>query len=609
MPYGMYNSDMRILRAIEQETMTWVDVDNVCRHVLWGLGSCGYLALVELDGQGNVQEEPGRTAPIKLPFTYQEDIDAGMLDRHAEQCYEIAVQGITLLKNENGMLPLQQNDSVAVIGLGGSHLISGYEQERSFGRISRMVSPYDALKAQLPNVQATVGIDIVGSTIPADCLYKDAACTVPGLLRTYGITEADGECPSNFGPGGAGQAFQGGPVFAADDDCDQDDERFDLGPLIGATNAKTNMDGHETGSTAAVDSVLEFVCGTIDGAVNQTYKNAPDGTAFPYGAAYTWKGYLKAPETGDYMLILQAIGGQTAFRIALDGEHFEFVGNTNTREGAHWAWSDVVPTPEGMDIQKNEFHLEAGKVYPISLYGRATLPHKDLQMRAAWITPSQKVQNYADALKAAAAHKKVLLFVYSNKEAESGMASFPVTLTSLELPEDQRTLLRDVVKTAKTHGNQVCVCVNGAIPVTMGNWVDDVDSIMQLWLPGQEGGRAVADLLTGKRNPSGKLAQSLPRSDADTPVSDTEEHRISRHDGYGDDKNRLVVDFSEGLYFGYRWYDHEGKQALYPFGHGLSYTTFVKYITPPESYLGLGTSESPVQQTFSAAAQGFSQII
>ena len=130
-------------------------------------------------------------------------------------------------------------------------------------------------------------------------------------------------------------------------------------------------------------------------------------------------------------------------------------------------------------------------------------------------------------------------------------------------------MLLDVAAAAKKNGNELCACVSGGIPVAMGSWENQADSILQLWLPGQEGGRAVADILTGRVNPSGKLAQSLPAFDEDTLVSDSTEHRIRRHDGFGDDKNKLVVEFEEGINFGYRWYDSEGKAPLYPFGHGL----------------------------------------
>ncbi len=572
MPVGMYNRDSRILKALEDGEVSVEEIDTVCRHVLYGLASCGYLSLVQLSEDRKVVEDVGRTEPIKLPFLYEEDVASGMLEEDAQQSYTVAAKGITLLKNE-GMLPLREEDDVAVIGLGGTHLISGCEQERAFGRICRMVSPADALKTQLPKVSAFVAMDIVGTAIPGEVLYQDKECTKQGLVRTYGILPEDGACPSIFGPGGAGQAFDA-TTFAPDDDCDLSEEQFSLGPPVGDANAAAEMEGRITGTLASIDENVNFTCGTIDGKVNQTYKNSYDGTAFENGAAYTWKGYLKAPETGTYTLAMEAIGGQTAFRIALDGENYEFVGNTNTREGSHWAWGNVVPTPEGMDIESRELFLEAGKVYPVILYGRAMLPHKDLQMRAAWITPSQKKKDYADAVEAAGQHKKVLLFVNGNKAAESDMQNFTISLSSLELPEEQKQLLKDVSSAAAAAGNQLCVCVNGSIPVTMGRWADSVDAILQLWLPGQEGGRAVADILTGKVNPSGKLAQSLPARDEDTLVTDSEEHRIRRHDGYADADNKLAVDFEEGIFFGYRWFDEEGKKALFPFGHGLSYTTF-----------------------------------
>jgi beta-glucosidase-like glycosyl hydrolase len=572
MPYGMYNSDERIKKGIAEGKMTWEDVDDAVRHFLYGMASCGYLAMVALDENGEVIPDENHPLPIHTTDTYYEDVKNGLLDRNAEIAYQVDIKGMSLLKNENQMFPLKRGDRVAAIGLGAVHLISGYDQERSFGRINRMVSPAEALAAQLPHVTAAVGIDAVGCAIPGAYLFQDADCTAHGLVRTYGIREADGECPPNFGPGGAGEEFRGVPNFAADEDSDNDDYTVDMGVAICTPNAAADMAGHTTGDFAAVDGNVEFLCHGVD--EYDPYHNGPEGTAFHYGDAYTWKGFLRVPETGEYTLAVQAIGGQTAFRIALDGEHFEFVGNTNTRESAHWAWGGIVPTKEGLDIQSKTFHLEAGKTYPVIAFASATMRQKDLQIRLAWITPEQKRKDYAAALQAAKDNDKVLLFVHSKKEAESGMMTFPVTTESLKLDEQQEQLLQDVFATAKAAGNQVAVCIGNSVPVVMEHWIDNADGVVEMWLPGQEGGRAVADLLTGKQNFSGKLAQSLPRNDADTLVTDTEEHRIRRHDGYADENNHLVVDFEEGIFFGYRWYDHEGRTPMFPFGYGLSYTAF-----------------------------------
>lgn len=83
----------------------------------------------------------------------------------------------------------------------------------------------------------------------------------------------------------------------------------------------------------------------------------------------------------------------------------------------------------------------------------------------------------------------------------------------------------------------------------------------------------MAELLLGKVNPSGKMALTIPAKDADTLVSDTPKHRETRYTSY--QKNgQKYVDFDEGIFSGYRWYEKTGVKPLYAFGHGLSYTEF-----------------------------------
>ena len=93
-------------------------------------------------------------------------------------------------------------------------------------------------------------------------------------------------------------------------------------------------------------------------------------------------------------------------------------------------------------------------------------------------------------------------------------------------------------------------------------WVDDANSILQCWFPGQEFGNSLADILFGKTNPSGKLPTTFPKTLPDTPA-------YSSYPG-----KDLQMDYEEGLYIGYRWYDKENIEPLFPFGHGLSYTSF-----------------------------------
>jgi beta-glucosidase len=105
------------------------------------------------------------------------------------------------------------------------------------------------------------------------------------------------------------------------------------------------------------------------------------------------------------------------------------------------------------------------------------------------------------------------------------------------------------------------VLSNGAA-VTMDPWHDRVDAIVEAWLPGQAGAGAVVDVLLGRVNPSGKVAETFPLAQADAPgyVTWTGE--------------RGTVLYGEGVFIGYRWYDALRRAVRYPFGHGLSYTTF-----------------------------------
>jgi beta-glucosidase len=104
-------------------------------------------------------------------------------------------------------------------------------------------------------------------------------------------------------------------------------------------------------------------------------------------------------------------------------------------------------------------------------------------------------------------------------------------------------------------------------PVLMP-WIDAVPAVLEAWFPGQEDGNIVADLLFGLANPSGKLPVTYPRAEADVPA-----HTQERWPGVKVDGKPTVV-YSEGLQVGYRWFDAQSIPPLFPFGYGLSYTTF-----------------------------------
>ncbi len=145
-------------------------------------------------------------------------------------------------------------------------------------------------------------------------------------------------------------------------------------------------------------------------------------------------------------------------------------------------------------------------------------------------------------------------------------------LPDLSLPNFQDALISAV---AKANPNTVVVLQTGG-PVTMP-WKDEVRAIIEAWYPGARGGEAIAEVLFGKVNPSGRLPISFPRSleQLPRPQLDGEDAVEPNFVGVGAPGQALDVNYDiEGSDIGYRWYAREGLEPLFPFGHGLSYTSF-----------------------------------
>jgi beta-glucosidase len=130
---------------------------------------------------------------------------------------------------------------------------------------------------------------------------------------------------------------------------------------------------------------------------------------------------------------------------------------------------------------------------------------------------------------------------------------------NLELPRNQNALIAAVAAA----GKKTIVVLDTGGPVLMP-WVDQVAGVIEAWYPGQEDGNAIAAILYGDVNPSAKLPMTFPRTAVEIPTSQQEQWP-------GVDGRSL---YSEGLDVGYRWYDKMDVQPLFPFGFGLSYTTF-----------------------------------
>jgi beta-glucosidase len=149
----------------------------------------------------------------------------------------------------------------------------------------------------------------------------------------------------------------------------------------------------------------------------------------------------------------------------------------------------------------------------------------------------------------------VVLAVGFDHETESEGAD-----RTFRLPPGQAELIREVVAANK---NVVVVITSGG-GVDMNDWVGLAPAVVAAWYPGQEGGTALAEILLGDVNPSGRLPVTFERRWEDNPAS-------ASYYPVGETKR---VEYREGVFVGYRGYEKKGVGPLFPFGHGLSYTTF-----------------------------------
>ncbi len=195
---------------------------------------------------------------------------------------------------------------------------------------------------------------------------------------------------------------------------------------------------------------------------------------------------------------------------------------------------------------------------------RVAVPFKELQTRAgsAELTyaegyPSdnsfcQEMIDQAVSLAGSADVAVLYIALPASKESEG------YDRPDLDLTEQQIALIKSV---AKVQPRSVVVLNNGA-PVAMNAWIDDVAAVLEAFMMGQAGGAAIADVLFGRVNPCGKLAETFPLRLADTPA------HLNWPGGAGE------VCYGEGLFIGYRYYDAKETPVLFPFGYGLSYTQF-----------------------------------
>ncbi|MDQ2686507.1 MAG: glycoside hydrolase family 3 C-terminal domain-containing protein [Armatimonadota bacterium] len=262
---------------------------------------------------------------------------------------------------------------------------------------------------------------------------------------------------------------------------------------------------------------------------NWNDKNRPAGIP-SQKFSVRWTGKITAPVTGNYTFLLTADDGSRMF-----------IDDKPVIE--HWRETTSSPI-------RGSINLVAGKSYTIRVEyfqdAGDALTHLD------WIVPPTHAL-FQEAVAAARKSDMAIVVVGTEFEAEN------VDRDSMELPDLQGELIR---KVAAANPNTVVVMNNGG-PVLMADWITQAPAVLEAWFPGQQGGDALAAVLFGDINPSGKLPDTLAVRREDYPD----------YGNYPEDKNG-VEQYKEGIYVGYRHFDKKSVKPVFPFGYGLSYTTF-----------------------------------
>ena len=252
-----------------------------------------------------------------------------------------------------------------------------------------------------------------------------------------------------------------------------------------------------------------------------------------------WLGNLTAAETGRHSFGLSSSG---IARIYLDGKLLI----DNSAKKSEGMFSEV--------YTQVEMDLVAGKSYELKLEVVRPASENHVQAKVGYAYTPRPAQDarFAEAVELArtADVAVVCIGLPENFESEGD------DRRDMELPGRQNELVEAILKV----NPKTVVVLNSGAPVHLP-WVEQVPALVEAFYPGLEGGSAIARILLGSVNPSGKLAETFPRRLEDTPA-------FINYPGTKD------VIYGEGIFVGYRYYDKRDLAPLFPFGYGLSYTTF-----------------------------------
>ncbi len=451
-------------------------------------------------------------------------------DSHTDFALSAAERSAVLLKNVAATLPLgsSANRSVAVIGSDAATdpVTTGYGSSRVTPPFTS--SPLRAIRRRA-GPHAVVSYVDGGSTtgnlppVPSGILSPESGV---GHGLTLTLTQADPDESS-----GSASVMSAPSVQSVQPTVDVSiSPHLPVGRLLPEAPAIAPVD--------RLENPLHRVGGSF--ALDRATSSAHTHVVLPPGwsdVSATWTGTLTPPRSGLYTFSLQGVGAAT---LTLDG----VTAVTDPLSHGLGRWSQTVP-------------LTVGHPYRVHLAWEpsdARTPSGESMTGASALTLGFSYVSGAIDAAVAAARKAHTAVVFAG-----GFSSEAADRPSLALPGDENDLIAAVA--AANPRTVVVLNTGGAVPMP---WLGKVRSVLEAWYPGEQDGTAIASLLYGDVDPSGRLPLTFPTSSTTTGVASA-----AQWPGVN-----LTATYSEGLSVGYR-YDHaSGVQPLFPFGYGLAYTRF-----------------------------------
>lgn len=442
-------------------------------------------------------------------------------DKANKMALEGAHEGIVLLKNDKNILPLRQPKVIAVIGPTANNSIINDRAHNVNGIVyggggSSKVHPWyvvnalEGIKQEFP--EATV-------------MYTEGVSNQfkPRLFRSSKFRTKKGE-----------RGLEARYYALASDNTSPQQQSDNLIQQQALAAGRTITNNQPTSASKQnVSDEANLILQRVDATVNHEWWGSPFNES-KLGSDYRvcWEGYVDVEKSDSLLFFVDAQG---AYRLWIDGELVLDASQSQSFDVRNYA----------IAAQKG-----SSKQVRLEFWNQRSTP-AEIRMGYAY----QADIDFSEAKRLAAQADVVVFCAGLDGSIELEGRDRP-----FDLPYGQDLLIKELIAI----NPQTVVAIHAGGGVNMMSWVKDVPAIVHAFYPGQEGGRALAQILSGKVNPSAKLPFTLEKRWEDSPACGF----------YDETRKEKKIYYKEGIFVGYRGYDQKQIEPLFPFGFGLSYTTF-----------------------------------